>query len=302
MEKIKKFGPLFIILAAFLWSLDGFLRQELYSLPSTILVFWEHLLGFILLSPFLLLGFKEIKKLDKGSWGAIFWVVIWGGVLGTTFYTKALSYVSYIPLSVVVLLQKLQPIFAISLAYLILKERLNKKFLLWAALAIIGGYFVTFGFNIPVFSTGNKTILAAILAVGAAFAWGSSTVFGKRALRDLGYKTLSSLRFGLTSVVMFFVVFGTNNQSNFLAATPKQWLYLLAIVFSTGAVALFIYYYGLKLVKASTSTICELAWPISAVMLDFIIRGTVLSLGQWLGAILMLIAIYKVSLMQVKGE
>ena len=73
MSQLKKFDPLFIIFAAFLWSLDGFLRQELYSLPSTVLVFWEHLLGFILLSPFIYLGFKEISKLDKKSWGAVFW-------------------------------------------------------------------------------------------------------------------------------------------------------------------------------------------------------------------------------------
>ena len=94
----------------------------------------------------------------------------------------------------------------------------------------------------------------------------------------------------------------TQNQGSFLAATSKQWLYLVAIVFSTGAVALYIYYYGLKLVKASSSTIYELFWPISAVILDYLIRGTILSLAQWLGAILMLIAIYKVSAIQQKSK
>jgi drug/metabolite transporter (DMT)-like permease len=52
--------------------------------------------------------------------------------MGTFFYTKALSYIQYIDLSVVVLLQKLQPLFAISLAAIILKEKITQKFLLLA--------------------------------------------------------------------------------------------------------------------------------------------------------------------------
>ena len=64
------------------------------------------------------------------------WISICGGILGTFFYTKALSYINYIDLSVVVLLQKFQPIFAIILAAVILKEKLTKRFLLLAILLL----------------------------------------------------------------------------------------------------------------------------------------------------------------------
>lgn len=295
MAKPEKLGPLFIILAAFLWSLDGFLRQALYSLPSTLIVFLEHGVAFIFMVPLLIKGWPEIKKFKRSDWLAIFWIVAWGGIIGTVFYTKALGYVGYINLSVVVLLQKLQPIFAIGLAALFLKERLTKKFLGWAALALIGGYLVTFKDLAPNFATGSKTAYAALLAIGAAFGWGSSTVFGKRALRHASFKTITSLRFGVTALVMLIIVSISNNLSTISTVSSKQWWYLLAIAFSTGGVAMIIYYYGLKRVKASISTICELFWPVSAVIMDFFINKTRLAPSQWLGAALLLVAIYQVS-------
>ena len=61
---------------------------------------------------------------------------IWG-YFGTFFYTKALGYINYINLSVVVLLQKLQPVFAIALSSIILKEKLSKRFISLAIVAIL---------------------------------------------------------------------------------------------------------------------------------------------------------------------
>ena len=66
---------------------------------------------------------------------------------GTYFYIKASNYVGYIDLSIVVLLQKLRSVFAMSLAAIFLKEKLSKKYITLAFLAIIGDYLVTFGKN-----------------------------------------------------------------------------------------------------------------------------------------------------------
>ena len=112
------------------------------------------------------------------------WISFVGGILGTFFYTKALSYINYIDLSVVVLLQKLQPVFAIALAAIILREKLSQRFIGLAISALVGGYFVTFGTS-SINDWNDKTIIAALLALLAAFAWGSSTVLGKHVLKHL---------------------------------------------------------------------------------------------------------------------
>ena len=68
----------------------------------------------------------------------------------------------------------------------------------------------------------------------------------------------------------------------------EQWKILLLIVISTGTIALFIYYYGLKNLPASHTTLFELFWPLSAVIIDWIIMGNPLSISQLSGALILL--------------
>ena len=288
---MKKYLPIFaIIFAALLWSLDGFLRQELYNVSSFLIVAIEHVIGALVFLPFLLNGKKEIFAMGQRAWSSIFWISVFGGLLGLFFYTKALSYINYIDLSVVVLLQKFQPLFAISLAAVVLKERITKRFLLLAIMALVGGYFVTFGLN-PIASGDDKTIIAALLALLAAFCWGSSTVLGKHALKTLSFPVVTALRLSVTAIIAIVVLLAIRGFSDINVITFAQWKILLLIVFTTGSVALFIYYYGLKHVKASHSTIYELFWPLSAVAIDWIVRGRILSPEQYIGGAVLIISI-----------
>ena len=288
---MKKYAPaLAVISAAILWSFDGFIRQNLFTLPSFLIITIEHVIGAILFFPFLLNGWKKISTLRQRGWISILWISVCGGILGTFFYTKALSYVNYIDLSVVVLLQKFQPIFAIALAAVILKEKITKRFLILAGMAIIGGYFVTFG-DSPMATWDDKTIIAALLALLAAFSWGSSTVLGKHALKRLSFETVTSLRLSITAAITLFVLISTGQYEMVTEMTVDHWKYILLIVMSTGSLALFIYYYGLNHLPASHVTLYELFWPLSAVAMDWYIRGNMMSGVQWIGAALLLCAI-----------
>ena len=283
----KILPPLAVVFAALLWSADGFLRQELYSISSFLVVTLEHAFGALLFLPFLIKTWPEIKKLGQRGWISVLWISICGGILGTYFYTKALSYVDYIDLSVVVLLQKLQPIFAISLAAIILKEKLTQRFIGLALVAMLGAYLVTFG-TTSIADWDDKTLIAALLATLAAFSWGSSTVLGKHALNRLPFTAVTALRLSLTAVCALIIFTVTSDGFGTLELTTHQWRNLVIIVMSTGAVALFIYYFGLKHMKASHATVYELTWPLSAVFLDWIIRGHMLGFAQIIGAILLL--------------
>ena len=81
-------------------------------------------------TPFFIKRFSSLKQLKKKDWLAFFGVALLGGAIGTMAITKALFYVNFVNLSVVILLQKLQPVFAISLATIFLKEKLPKEFFL----------------------------------------------------------------------------------------------------------------------------------------------------------------------------
>ena len=283
----KILPPLAVVFAALLWSMDGFLRQELYSVSSFLVVTLEHALGALLFLPLLIKAWPEIKTLGQRGWISILWISICGGILGTFFYTKALSYLNYIDLSVVVMLQKLQPLFAISLAAIILKEKLSQRFIGLALVAMLGGYLVTFG-TTSIADWDDKTIIAALLATLAAFSWGSSTVLGKHALNRLHFTTVTALRLSVTAVGALIIFTVTSDGFGSIELTTHQWRNLVIIVMSTGAVALFIYYYGLNHLPASHTTLYELTWPLSAVFLDWVIRGRMLGFAQIIGAVLLL--------------
>ena len=287
---MKKFPPsLAVIFAALLWSIDGFLRQELNTVPSILIVSLEHSIGAIIFLPFLVRSWESIKTLGQREWVSILWIAIFGGILGTFFYTKALGYVNYINLSVVVLLQKLQPVFAIALSSIILKEKLSNKFISLSLSAIIGAYLVTFGSTLE-FEWNDKTIIASLLALLSAFCWGSSTVLGKHALNSLPFEAVTSLRLTVTAFFTLIVLFATAEFSMVSELKSVQWQKILMIVFSSGSIALAIYYYGLQNLPASHTTIYELAWPLSALLLDWSIRGQLLNTTQLLGALILLVS------------
>jgi drug/metabolite transporter (DMT)-like permease len=292
----KLFAPLLVIVAASLWAVDGIvLRPSLYSLPVPLVVLIESSIVAVLLTPIFIKKFSSLKHLKIKDWLAFLGVAFLGGAIGTMAITKALFYVNFVNLSVVILLQKLQPVFAISLATIFLKEKLPKEFFLWAALAIVGAYFMTFGFSAPNFSTGDKTTIAAIFALLAAFSFSSSTVLSKRALRNVDFGMGTYLRFLFASIIMMIIATTTGDIFSVTEVSTKQIIIFLIIAFTTGGAAIFLYYYGLKRISASVASICELAFPLTAVVLEYVVHGNILSPVQWIGAAVLLISILKVS-------
>jgi len=291
-------GSLAIILAALLWSIDGlFIRPAFYILPATLVVFWEHLLGFIVLSPFIIFNWGKIKKLSRKSLGAIIWISIFGGLIGTIMITKAFfaAIDGEVSFATVVILQKLQPVFAILLARLILREKLPRQFYFWAILAIIASYFLAFASSGLNLSNIDWFHNAAVFAIIAAFAFGSSTVFGKRIANHLNFQAVAALRFGLTTILALILLLVTGDFLKINLITATHWWLLGLIVITSGAGAMFVYYFGLRRVTASTATILELFWPFSALILDYIFNHNYLSNLQIIAAIILLICFLRVS-------
>jgi len=291
-------GASAIMLAALFWSIDGlFIRPAFYSLSADLVVFWEHFLGFLVLCPFIFLSWPKIKSLSAKSWWSLVWVSVFGGALGTIMITQAFfdAVGGQTTFATVILMQKLQPIFALLLASLVLREKLPQKFYLWTAIAIVASYFMAFAkTGLDIFSI-DWFHNAAVLAFLAAFAFGSSTVFGKRIANHLDYKAVAALRFGLTAAIMLGLTLVDGNFFKVNLISPLQWGLLALIVCTSGAVSMFIYYFGLRRVSASAATILELFWPFSALIMDYVFNHNYLIWGQALAAAVLLLAFYQVS-------
>ncbi len=287
-------GPIFIIIAALLWAFDGLIRQYLYTLPPITIIFFEHLIGLLILTPFV---YKHVlsTKITKNEAWLIILIAVLSGLLGTLWFTTALGKVHFISLSVVFLLQKLQPIFAIVTARIFLKEHLDVRYIKWALLALVSAYFVTFPNGMVNLSTGEGTAIAALYALGAAFAWGSSTTFSKMLLGKVDFKVSTFYRFLATLVISLPILFIFGHGSSLSAPTSTQFGLLFLIAISTGMVALLIYYRGLSKTPVHIATILELTFPFIAIFLDRVVNGTTLSLSQWGAAFVLVFAIYQIA-------
>ena len=288
-------GPLFIAAAAILWGLDGILRRSVYSLQPVTIVFYEHLIGALVLLPFVIYLWRK-EHLTRREWWAVVLVSLLSGVLGTLFFTTALVKVGFISFSVVYLLQKLQPVFTMFFASLVLKEKLTRHYYLWSALAIVAAYFVTFPGGRVNF--GGEAFMAALFALLAAIAWASSTAFSRYTLIGHSNTFITGLRFVLTTllIIPFIYALGVGSYAGSVTLPSQpQLLTLLAITFSSGMVAMWLYYRGLKTTSASVSTIVELLFPLTAVVIDIFLYKSVLQPSQYLAAAVLLFAVYNVA-------
>ncbi len=292
---------LFIIAAACLWAVDGLIRRSLFSLLPLVIVFYEHLIGSILLLP---LAMKQIiqEKLDRKSLILILIVSVLSGLLGTLWFTTALSKVQFIPFSVVFLLQKLQPLFATTAAVLILKEKIQHNYLIWASLAFGAAYFVTFPTGLVNLQTGAGTIEAALYALGAAFCWGTATVFSKLLLKKHAVIVVTVLRFVITTLCAALLLLALGLFDTTLNITGSQLIRFIAIALSTGMVAIYLYYKGLAHTEAKIATILELSFPFLAILIDGFVYKSFLSWSQLAASGILIFAIYKTGLLTQKNK
>jgi drug/metabolite transporter (DMT)-like permease len=284
-------------LAATLWGLDGVvLTPRLSNINVVLVVFLLHGLPFLVMNSFLFKRYKDLKKLDKKALYSLIFVSVFGGAIGTISIVYALFIVNFQELSVVVLLQKFQPVFAILLASLFLGERLSKAFIKWSIVAIFAGYFLTFGWNLPNLHTDVTTLKAAMLSLLASFSFGSSTVFGKRLLEKIDFLSATFFRYGLTFLLLLPIVIALGKYTDIQDITSTNWMIFGIIALTSGSVTIVIYYYGLQHIKASNATLLELFFPISAILFDYFINKNSLTPIQWISAAVMIFAIIRAGL------
>jgi drug/metabolite transporter (DMT)-like permease len=283
-------GVLLVALGAALWGTDAVLRVPLLEVMSPpAIVLSEHLVLLLYSVPAVALGWRIFPRLGVSQWIALL-VIAWGGsALATLLFTAAFAYGNP---TVVILLQKTQPLFAIVLAHILLQERLRWAYWPCLVVAVLGAYLISFdGLVEPFEALGSAQALTAALTLGAAILWGSSTALGRFVLKDMPFHTLTGARLLLALPFLWGIVLTQGSLGQIgtgLAAEPAR-VVLLALV--PGLLGLLLYYRGLSATKASYATLAEISFPASAVALNWIFLGVGLSANQILGFALLWAAI-----------
>lgn len=261
-------GPFLIMIAASLWAVDALLRGALIkTMPPAAIVFYEHLIGFLILLPLFIRYLPVFKRLTVRNWFVLVGLTIVSSALGTLLFTEALSRSFALnDFATPVLLLKLQPIFVIILAAIFLKEKLTSQFLLLIPIALIGSYLISFGAAaVPLTLTSRTAVY--LLSIGATCAWGAGTILSKTALKKLSFSEATVIRYALAIPVTAIIMFSLRQTHGIGQLELAQIVRLVIIAFTTGAAAIFIYYKGLQRTEAKVSTIAELMYPIVSILI-----------------------------------
>jgi drug/metabolite transporter (DMT)-like permease len=283
-------GILWIASGAVLWGTDPVFRRPLAGpLGPTQIVFYEHLVLLAIVLPVIFRAADFLRKLSSRSWMALIGTAWLGSAIATILFTAAIRAGNP---TTAVLLQKTQPFFAIALARIVLRERWQASFPYLAAAGIAGAYLVAFGNGNLLTPAYSVERWPAMLALGAAAGWGFATVFGRIAIAELPFELVTALRiaFALPLLLIAAVV-----QSQTALPSLSQTGSLIWLALIPGFAALMLYYRGLRDSPASKATIAELAFPVTASLLNWYVLGVDVAPLQIAGFAVVWAAIFRLS-------
>jgi len=298
-ESVTAPGPggfLFVAAGASLWGTDALFRRGLaLELPAPTLVFLEHVVLALVTAPILWRHRRSFRLLSRGDWISLALVGIGASAVATSLFTAAFRYGDP---TTPLLLQKVQPLIAVIAARVLIGERLLPRFIWFLGAGLVGAYLVAFPASSASFA---PQVIPVLLALGAATLWGLGTVLGRRLTTRLTFGALTAARFSIglpAAGALVWLVPGSRVPG--LDGSDVLGVVLLAMV--PGLAALLLYYHGLRATPASAATLAELAFPLAAVGLNYVVFGTTLTSSQLLGAVLLAGTITIMSLLSRVGD
>ena len=282
-EGAQSNGVVWVALGASLWGFDSVLRQPLTdTLASSTIVFYEHLILAAALLPAAVLQRDTWRAFRVTQWIAVLWIGWGGSALGTLCYTQAIKLGNP---TAVVFLQKLQPLIAVLLARLWLRETQPLRGRFWVSLGVAMGaaVLISVGGQSDWTLQGDPFRSSSFWALAAAAIWGSCTVAGRYLLPAVSPLLLTSLRILLALPLLSVLVLAGSPTVSFPLVETGDSLSLLLIALVPGFLGLFVYYRGLHRTPASLATLAELCFPAAAAVLNWVFLGTEVTPVQMTG-------------------
>ena len=271
-------GVAAVAVAAALWGTDALLRRPLaHSTQAATIVLGEHVVLVAILLPVIVAAIPALWRAGPRFVAAAVVVGAGSSALATILFTQA--FVHGDPVTPVVL-QKVQPLIAVSLAGALLGERPRARFGLFLLGGLAGTWLMAFPSPFDVSLHGRAPALYALAAAGL---WALGTVLGRFLSLRLPFEQVTAVRFafGLPAAFAAVLVLGAPAMASW---HDEGFIVLLALV--TGLVAVLLYYYGLKRTTASVASVAELSFPVVAIAVGYLAFDATLTSSQLAGVAL----------------
>ncbi len=284
-QRSSRSGVLWVAAGAALWGTDTVFRAPLTQvIGPTHIVLYEHLILSLVVLPIVIRHRGVLRHLGRSEWLAVLGISWIGSAAATVLFTYAIQAGNP---TTAVLLQKLQPLFAMTLAWRFLGERWSRKFPYVVVGALFGGYLISFGGANLLDPLSAVELRPALLAMTAALGWGSTTVLGRWMVPKVPFTLLTGLR--VVCAVPLLTLFSLMETPVLPRGEHVLPLVFLALV--PGFAGLMLYYRGLGRTPAFRATVAELAFPATAALLNWTFLGAETNSVQLFGFTLVWLSI-----------
>lgn len=284
MNKNEQRRALFSVTSAILiFGTIGIFR-EFTPLPSGLLSMSRGLIGAAFLALVMLV--RRIKISPTAVKKNSLLLGISGLMIGVNWILLFEAY-KYTTIPIATLCYYMAPIFVILASPLVLKERLTKLKLVCAAISFVGIVLVAFGSDAGGDMGEKNHILGIVLGLGAAALYAGDILINK-SIDGITAEERTLSQLAVAGIVCIPYTLLVENVSEIEFSPLAVTMLLIMGIVHTG-IAYALYFGGMKKIPAQTVAIVSYLDPATSVVLAvLLIKGSVLSLYGWIGAVLIL--------------
>jgi len=299
-----KVGVLSGVTSAVTWGLDSvlmaivlgmspFLPDEAVFLAPFITAFFHD--AFSTVWTFIYLAVKKqlgnlFKAMKTKSAMFVVLAALMGGPVGMTGYLLAIKLIGP---SYTAIISSLYPAVGAILAYIILKEKMNKK-------AWIGLIFAIAGVSVIMYAPGegSTSIVGFLCAFLCVFGWGSECVICAYGMKDDEVSSEFALQIRqLTSAVTYGVLIipvvgGIGLSVDILRTSVIWWIGATAL---SGTISYLFYYKAIYKIGATRAMGINMTYVVWTILFDILINGKEISLKTIICSILVIGGVYFVA-------
>jgi len=286
MEK-RYFNPYIFIAIGVISVSTSAIFVKLAQAPSGVTAFYRLLFSAILLMPFVirnhLLDFRKIKKGDYLS------ALLAGGLLAFHFilWFESLKYTSVASSTVMV---TMQPLFAFLGTYIFFQEKLTKRKMFSAILAMVGSMIIGWGD----FQNSGSAAYGDLMALIACVLITGYLLVGQAVRKRVPNLLYTLVIYTISTLILLIYVLIKGEA--LYPYSGEQWLYFLLLAVFPTLLGHSLFNWSLKWVSTNTISMAILFEPVGASLLSAMILKESLIWSQWVGGILVLIGLSLFSL------
>jgi drug/metabolite transporter (DMT)-like permease len=295
--KKETFGTLLAIITA-LFSGLAIPMNKLFVVdldPTVFTAIRGLIIGIIFYIIFLFEG-KSTSKKSKINWKYLLSIAIIGGSFAFLLFFTGLKLTTA---GRGAFLHKTLPFYVTILAFLFLREKINKKQILALFFMLLGAIFIYFNQIKPAEFWLNPS-LGDLLIIGATILWAIESVIAKKTMINGNSNFIVSFaRMFIGSIILFAIIILQNKMNLLFSLTLQQTVNIAvstAILFGY----VFCWYYSIKMINVSKASTLLLLAPIISLILGVLIFNEPTPNLQLFGSLLILIGAYVV--VKVKSE